>query len=739
MARGVAATAERLASSPSTWRRRTWFTFALVAVVGTRIAAIAPMKGPVVFQDETAYLFIARYLAGIEPIPSMGISNFHYFGYALVLVPGFLAFDAPIDVYRYGLVVNVVLLSSIFPLSYLLARRLFHVRPQEAAMAAFTAALYPAFALQAGIVWAESLFISLSLVFALAVYWLGSSRSALAASVVSLTAVGLYAVHGRALLLVVWAAAWFGYCSLRRVMRWRVAVAGVAVLTLAFIGTRLGLAHTRAVLWIPGRESFESRTLRLLADPGNWDNAVLEGAGQLWYLVSATLGLFLLGVVQLFRLAWRNERLNLDRPEGFAAATLLPACGAMLFAAATTAMFPKRADQYIHGRYNEGFLAILLVAGCVALVSQRVSRRQAAAGVATLAVLAAAVAVRQELILGRGGIWTGKGIADHVSEGIVLDLNVLGLSPVFRWLGGIRIFATTALIVALMILLVLVRRVSRPLAIWSVTLLFVVGSLFGLLQSTAPLNRGINRKIGLPHEIRRFGRIERLAYDRDGSSFFGFFPYQFYLDETRFELFRSSRQEPPEDIVVSNRTAPALRERGARAAYMEFDTEQALWVMPGPRQEMLARRGLLLPTQFPGPLPEEAYRSRINLREPRPERLSLGASDAVEAELLVTHKGSGSPWPALFTTPEPRGVVRLHATWFDERGGSHPGAVAELPKFVYPGETVPAAIQLSAVLPSGHRLSPGRYRVRIALIQEGFGFFIERGDEGLTLDVMVQR
>jgi hypothetical protein len=56
---------------------------------------------------------------------------------------------------------------------------------------------------------------------------------------------------------------------------------------------------------------------------------------------------------------------------------------------------------------------------------------------------------------------------------------------------------------------------------------------------------------------------------------------------------------------------------------------------------------------------------------------------------------------------------------------------------VFPGDTVDVTMRLTPTDFKGHPLAPGIYIVRVGLVQDGFAFFTDMGDETLDLRVTV--
>ncbi|MDA0637760.1 hypothetical protein OUY22_30495, partial [Nonomuraea sp. MCN248] len=147
---------------------------------------------PVANPDEVGYLIAARWLTGGPGIDLSGPgTTFYQGGYALLLTPLYGLTDDPVIVYRLVVVVGSLAAAGVFPLAYLLLRRL-AVGGRAALPLAFAAGAAPSLLLFSGLALADAVLPTLLLGWLLAVHELarlGSVRAGLAAG-----ALGAYAV-----------------------------------------------------------------------------------------------------------------------------------------------------------------------------------------------------------------------------------------------------------------------------------------------------------------------------------------------------------------------------------------------------------------------------------------------------------------------------------------------------------------------------------------------------------------
>ena len=117
------------------------------------------MQQPVVFADELGYLGNARYLAGAAHLPDLSGAAFYHFGYSIFLIPAFLLFSDPVQVYRAIMVINAFLISSLYFSLFYILHTVLGKEKKVSIVISFVTCLYPAFLLQSNIAWAENAFI----------------------------------------------------------------------------------------------------------------------------------------------------------------------------------------------------------------------------------------------------------------------------------------------------------------------------------------------------------------------------------------------------------------------------------------------------------------------------------------------------------------------------------------------------------------------------------------------------
>lgn len=692
-------------------------------LLALHLAMASRMQTPMLFADETAYLGMARYLAGEAPDLRLanrisGSSPFMATGYSLLLVPAVALAGSAAGSYRAALVVNSLCAAGTFVLLVSFARRVLALSPPRAVAAALVASLYPALLLQSNLSWSESLLFLLLPAVVLAFLRLAEQRS-MAAALLFATLTGYtYWVHQRTIGLIplALAALWL-LC--RRGLPRSAATAGTAALLLLTLAARGMNAWVWERLCAGGAREGEVDTLLRLLQPEGLLESFRSAVGQLWYLAAATMGAALLGG---WLLAWRAAQpAPDDEPRRWAAGYALACWGILFLTSSIFVVFPDRADKLIYGRYWEPGLSLLLTAAVARFWKP---------GKAVFAPPAIAALVLAGLGLALVSLREGRAFQQVFNQ-----LTVLGITHWVLRFGSLRILWIT--LISAIVALALLALARRPAAgAWVLGLLFLGSGLYTFQTWMVPVNRFAVENLRIPAEIQRIPGVEAVAFDEAYFSPGGFSAYPFWLDGVRLLWFDSrGGRQPPAELVIASRdwSAPA----SARIVYPENTNGQALWVLPGELQDRLAAAGVLLPADPEAPLPEEACRAGFELLEdPGPVlRLKRGSSRTVR--LRLTHRGHGAPWVSAAALGTPANAVRIAIQWL-ARGAVVADRRSELLHTMSPGGQVDLDLVLDPSTGTGEPLPPGLYEVRISVLQELVRFFDGAGDGSLTLQAEVR-
>jgi len=200
------------------------------------------------------------------------------------------------------------------------------------------------------------------------------------------------------------------------------------------------------------------------------------------------------------------------------------------------------------------------------------------------------------------------------------------------------------------------------------------------------------------------------------------------------------RSPAPCALVSRQKGQVALwaRRTGLRGELVDVDGVFEIFVpQPSPApEEPAALIARLRDAEQPDPLPVSACRSRITLLD-APAHLVLAAGRQRTVRVRIEHAGRGGSWTSAIDLPGPVRTVRVGVRWLRD-GAPAADQRVELPRSLAPGETAEVEVPLTARGADGRLLPPGRYEVRIGMVQELVRWFAETGDTEMSIQVDVK-
>lgn len=725
-------------ADPHDWdRRRTTAVLAAVTLlaVALHLWSTTRVGRPTVSFDETGYLGNARWLAGTGGRWEMPTSPTYTIGYPVLLAPTMWLFDTAAAQWRAVMALNMVLLSTMVPLSFLVARRVLGAGRQHAVFAAALAASVPAVIAAAPSAIAENLALPMVLVTVLAAHrtltpgplvrrcWFGPAAAA------------LFAVHGRFLLVVVAAAALLLIARRRTVID-----------TAVLVTNLVGMAAVASLTWWVSRavqaarwdhvERLEGGPRELVELLGSWDgveDVLLAAVGQGWYLLVGSLTLVVAGVAAWLVAARRRDGDGEPARAMVAAFVLVAATSVLLTSVQFFARTQFRADHLVYGRHNDTFMPLWMLGAAVVLLR------------------AAWPSVRRALLLG-----AGLTLASFVVLTLLRDPAAHGgtYSPfavpaIARFVrddpGGTWWRATLVAVVGAAMIGVMVGLLARRrLAVVLVVPWFVVLGL-ATVEGTDGYETILYEHFEAPELLTRLG-VDSLSIDSSAVEVaFPVLSYASQLPQLDVSTYDPREGDEPGGPFVLARLGDAtMRSTGARIVtidnsgitrYRGAPEGVALWVRPGPELDRLERRGHLLPPAFPAPLPDAARAVELELDEPSP-LVRLRAGDQTHVRVRGVHAGSGSPWPDGRNLDGPA-RVRIAARGDGSAGAADPVVGAELPNWALPGDAFVVDVGVVATGADGEPLAPGRYEIQLGVTQDDPGWFGSGGPAAaFTLEVV---
>lgn len=655
----------------------------VAGLIGLHLLLSRSMDG-FLLADGTGYLANARWLVGKADGTWQGPAAFYNAGWSLVVAPVYLFTRSPDAVHAAVLAINALLASAAFVAYAAVAERVFDLDRRVAVVAGLVAATYPAVLLQAGFEWSESLFHLLFPLLVLAADRLLRRGTIGAGVATGLAAAALNATHPKGLGAVVAVGIAFVALLVRRSIPRESAIAGLATLVIAFLVTRMLHGALQDALYDRSAAAIEGDVLGRITDPALVWGAFKRLWGQLWYLTVASVGLLPLGIATVARL--RDRRL---------AGIVLGSSGVILAASCLQMSDGVRVDHMVYGRYDEGFLPVLLVAAVAGLVARHRDALRLAAVGAGLSGLLAALAV----LLNGGDRFTGD----------VMPLNVVGVLVYRTGENEIDVLAVTLLALVPLAVAAIAAR-ARAVAGAAVVALFFVGSSVSVEARTIrPWEDYWSSITEIPEVVHRIGHTGPIGYDLADYEVDAADLYQLELTDVGRLLFfdsTTSDHRPGSDLVIAS---PQWVEPGARLLFVESGIfDQALWVLDGDLQDRLDADGFLVPAQYSAPLSDEARRATLDAH--------VDGDD-----IVVRIRNRGSTWlPVGPIEGVVHGTVRIGVRL---EGAADAALTRELPGVMLPGDQATVRIPIDELGLSGDT------RAEVLLRQEGVAWWEESAVE----------
>jgi hypothetical protein len=554
--------------------RAPW-VLAVLLVFGVQLIPTLDAVGPMVFEDEIGYLMNGRTVLGAGSSASLGEMGFYFAGWSLLMTPVLAIFSDPGHAYRAVLVLVAALSAlQVLPLAWI-GRHLLALSPMQSIATAAAVALYPGQVLMSGYAYAEAAFSLCFLLAVVAVFRWTDLRSTGSAVLLGGLVGLLYAIHGRGLGIVVLTLVLFALAAIR----WRRLEPLIGIATLILVMVAAELLHR----WLKA-EIYNLAYDRLATGLGNITRmrprpTLTAVSGQIWYLTVASLGVAVLGVLEIATRLWGTARrsklrawLWLVLSLGAVAAVTVPG-----FADAV-ARGPARLDYTIYGRYLDSVLPVVLVFGLGQLW-----RRPPLGRLAIAAAVAVGAGVGLQLMAQPSAI-EGRPIAALSVAGIAawMDPAVERIPLVEATIGTLVALAGVALVPG--------RLVWPRVAL--VASGFLVLAWVGEMRTMRVLDRPWQNLLTL-HEVVADLAPENVGYDLVAYSLYGRNGYQYWLPEVEFMFFDGASELPGTAVVIGRLEWSEGERQGALRLAAEERINEAVWILPGELQDSLIEAGRL--------------------------------------------------------------------------------------------------------------------------------------------------
>lgn len=774
---------------PWGWSVGIWLGLSYLLLVVLHLWLARGVTGPTVTPDEIGYLGNARLLAGYRPAAEMVTGPVYAWGYSTFIVPLVWLFgDNPHLLYRGAQVVNALLMATILPLSYAFLRTVTSFAKQPAFLAGMVASLYPPMLVTSGLAWSENLLAPLTIGWALSI-WVALSaepRPTWQRLLVVPATVFLHVSHPRYLVLVALCGLGFVIGGVTRVISRRLATLGIVTLVVGWLAGRMVTGWIAAQRWpdIAADKGSSGRLLGRLVTPSYLPKTGAGMVGQGWYLAAGSAGLVVAGALVMGWLVLRsNSQLDTRRRLSLAAIAI------GLSALFTTSVLSfvsnnPRVDTLIYGRYNESFVPLLIAIGLGGVLTAKPTERWLL-GKATIGIT---VVLTVLVLMARG--W-------RFFDGEIVWNNILAIYAPAQLLGrSLAVPATTALALVFVALIWVLAAYKKSLWATAVVAIAFIGFAFSASQPIARFAASLYEDWEFIPELQRViqsGDVRLIGLDDVDTSRHAGYTYHFWLPEVLFSarVHGDERVFDPDLMVgIPNRHPGETKgsQEWAEALVVAVDgrNNQAVWVRPGALYSRLRQLGALLPKNwiherpldhmnahldFLGEITTEtgpawsqhtAPNSQnncdaIDTTISRQESIQIRSGSSTTICVKVTNSDSLYAWPTDSTWPA-LGVIRVGQRWFSPSESSafsddlsHEGGTENavnslfeapyrtaLPHSVWAGESVIIPVVIPAVNAEGEPLVAGEYILGVDVLQEGFRWFSEPGQEPLRLSVIVR-
>lgn len=325
-------------------------------------------KGPMIQADEGSYLSNAAAIAGYQNDMA---SNYHA-GYSLLISPAFLMGDSPNKIWIFVKVINTLLFLSIVLLLWMISKRWTpNLSPKKRSMAVVLVSAYPMWVIMAGYSFSQIAFVPVFLLMVL--FFLEAvSGKKYAWPVLGLVSGYLYWIHPTAVaaLIAVCISLIYVAWKLRCYKRFFIFFSVLLCVVVAYrIGMVPWLLDRMTISGQPANSHYPSAS-KMLSVLLSWDGikkTLSLLGGHVFYLSIGSLGFIVSGCYAL-----TGKGINFSSDKVAAPEELLwKASGlflllTLIFSVLLSAVFMSEAvrlDHWMYGRYVEGFIAPILLAG----------------------------------------------------------------------------------------------------------------------------------------------------------------------------------------------------------------------------------------------------------------------------------------------------------------------------------------------------------------------------------------
>lgn len=342
------------------------------------------------FPDEFGYWAPAASVLGYDWSNVTALGSYYSYGYSLILFPILFFFHNSVSAYRFAILVNMILQSASIPIMYRIVTFLFpNIKKDICRIVAVVSVLYPSWVYYTQLTMVEGLLNFLFVSFIYLIIRFLEKKTTFRALCIVITAIFMYVVHMRCIGIVISTVLFFMTMFLRNakiVFRKKKSLfLIVAVMLILFTGTFLlkdfiiakvyGRVPDSVISW-NDYSGILYRFGKLFSLKGIL-RVLKEICGKMYYLGCATYGLGYFGIIGLFFSTWdalRHFKEKKDCNIGTVKSVVFFTCFmqflvALVYLIGASDTDNKRLDLFLHGRYIDFFLPIVIAFGILELGS----------------------------------------------------------------------------------------------------------------------------------------------------------------------------------------------------------------------------------------------------------------------------------------------------------------------------------------------------------------------------------
>ena len=501
---------------------------ALVAFVAIAVISLG-QSGPTVHPDEWGFLTNGQVILGHSEA-TMPTTSFYPVGFGLVTALGSVLTGSMQGAYRFTLVMNLILALLTAWSCSVLARRVLAISREVSWLTGLLVLVMPGTLLSSVYAWPE---MAIRLAYIGLVFLLHRAVTTPRMSTVLGLAVFtgfLPLLHGRFILVMPVIGLSILWLNRRRLVRFTDLVVSAVLMGTGFAVSTAMNSWVKHSLY-PNSFNQQNRLLRRLVKPDLWSTIARLAAGQTWYLLATTAGLFGVGVLVAVSRARRSssEGAEAGANHDIFYWTVVATAGAIIFTGSLQLIGFNRGDHLIYGRYAEMLVPVLVVFALSGL--DRPGSRVMKAWIASVSMAPVIVAVYLAV--------DGRDVlAEKADAGTVVFPNVPGIDAI-HYLVSVKFVHLALAFFVIGAGLWLVARRSRVAAVVALVMLFSAGLVVSAEESIKPRTRFLDEITHTP-PVLKADRATEVAFDSEIANDPAYYFLRFVIHPVKLVYVRAS-------------------------------------------------------------------------------------------------------------------------------------------------------------------------------------------------------